>query len=202
MLKHKHVRHIIVMTRLDRLDAWQRWEYKHTTLLLFALAIFILLLDTALMAAVFSGITGLGLLGAFLAGMLFVSLFTAAPAVVMLAQLGEPLGIVPVALIAGLGAMLGDYIILRFAEDKVAYELKPLAMKVGIPQAIGWLQGRRSTTWLVKLTGAAVIASPLPDEIGVGLLGMGRTGRTEFLVVCFLLNAAGIALLLLAAAAL
>lgn len=185
-----------------RLDRWQRWEYKHTSLLLLALAVFILLLDSALMAAVFEGVSRLGYVGALIAGILFVSLFTAAPAVALLITLSQSLGLVEVALIAGAGAMLGDYLILRFAEDKVAYELKPLALKLGIPQTIGWLQGRRSTTWLVKLTGAIVIASPLPDELGVGLLGVGKATKVEFLALCFVLNAAGIALVLLAARAL
>lgn len=184
------------------LDAWQRWEYKHTTLLIVALIIFVLMLDTALMAAVFDGMTRLGYLGALLAGVLFVSLFTAAPAVVMLIALSESLNPVVIALIAGTGAMLGDYLILRFAEDKVAYELKPIALRLGIPQAIGWLQGRRATTWLVKLTGAFVIASPLPDELGVGLLGVGTASKTEFLALCFALNTGGIGLLLWAARAL
>lgn len=196
MTKQKDVPKVF---RYLKLDSWQRWEYKHTTTLLITLAIFILLLDTALMAAIFQGVTELSYLGVLIAGVLFVSLFTAAPAVVMLIGLSESLGVLPVAIVGGIGAMLGDYLILRFAEDKVAYELKPLALKAGIPQAIGWLQGRRSTTLLVKAIGAIIIASPLPDEIGVGLLGVSKASKAEFLVICFLLNSSGIALLLLIA---
>lgn len=179
------------------LDRWQRWEYKHTTVLIVSLLAFVAILDTALAATVLDSIAGLGYIGAFIAGLLFVSLFTAAPSVVLLVTLAAS-GLNPwlIALVAGLGSMTGDYIILRLVEDKLAYELKPIALRLGIPQAIKYLQGRAATTWLVRLLGAVIIASPLPDEIGIGLLGASRLGKLQFLGLCYVLNAAGIALLL------
>lgn len=180
------------------LDAWQRWEYKHTTQVIIALLVFILLLNTSIMATVFNGVEQLGYFGAFLAGLLFVSLFTAVPAFFLLVGFDglHPLG---VALMAGLGSMIGDYLILKYAEEQVAYELKPLAFKFGIPQTIGYLQGSKSTLGLVRLLGAAIIASPLPDEIGIGLLGMGKLNRAAFLAICYVLNTAGILFIVLAA---
>jgi hypothetical protein len=183
------------------LDRWQRWEYKHTTGLLIALVVFILLLDTSFMTTIFDACSRLGYLGAFVAGILFVSVFTAIPGVAMLLSF-EALNPVLVALIAGLGSMIGDYLILKFLEDRVAYELKPIAFKFGIPQTIKYLQGKRSTLGLVRFIGALIIASPLPDEIGIGLLGIGKLNKSSFLVICYLLNTAGILLILLSAKAL
>jgi hypothetical protein len=104
---------------------------------------------------------------------------------------------VAVALIAGLGSMVGDYLILRLFEDKVAYELKPIAFKFGIPQTISYLQGKKSTLGLVRVVGALIIASPLPDEIGIGLLGIGKLSKPLFLLICYLLNTAGILIIML-----
>ncbi len=183
------------------MDRWQSWEYKHTTGLLIALVIFISLLDTSFMTTVFDLCSKLGYFGAFVAGVLFVSVFTAIPGVALLLSF-DSLNPILVALIAGLGSMVGDYLILRFLEDKVAYELKPIAFKFGIPQTIKYLQGRRSTLGLVRFIGALIIASPLPDEVGIGLLGVGKLNRTSFLVVCYVLNTVGIFLILLSAKAL
>lgn len=191
--------HKIKQTLQNRLylDAWQRWEYKHTTALAVALVIFILLLDTSFMTTIFDVIAKMSYAGIFIAGMLFVSIFTAIPALVLLLSFSEFNPLI-VALIAGLGSMVGDYLILKYAEDQVAYELKPLAFKFGIPQTIAYLQGRKPTLGLVRLIGALIIASPLPDEIGIGLLGMGKLNKISFLVICYVLNAAGILLILLA----
>lgn len=137
----------------------------------------------------------LGYAGVFLSGLLFVSLFTAVPAVVLLLSF-TGMNTLAVALVAAAGAMLGDYLILRYVEYEVAYELKPLAYRFGIPQAVSYLQGRKSTLGLVRLLGALIIASPFPDEIGIGLLGMGKMRRAAFLAVCYILNVSGILVIL------
>ncbi len=183
------------------LDAWQRWEYKHTTFVIVSLILFILLLDTSFMVTAFDTLSKLGYAGVFIGGVLFVSVFTAVPAVVLLISFTD-LNPVLLSMVAGLGAMVGDFIILQFVEDKVAYELKPIAYKFKIPQAISYLQGRKSTLGLVRLIGAFIIASPLPDEIGIGLLGMGKLNKISFLLTCYLLNTVGILLIVLTARAL
>lgn len=182
------------------LDAWQSWEYKHTTRVIIALLVFILLLNTSIMTTAFGAVEAMGYVGIFLSGVMFVSLFTAIPAFLLLVSFGDfnPLAI---AVVAGLGSMIGDYLILRYAEEQVAYELKPIAFRFGIPQTIGYLQGKKSTLGLVRLLGALIIVSPLPDEIGIGLLGMGKLNRAAFLAICYTLNTIGILLVVLAARA-
>src|SRR3990170_7508320 len=99
--------------------AWKAWPYKHMTLVALIITAFILLLDTAIMSAFFEFSRGVGYIGAFIAGMLSVSLFTAAAGVVILFELGQVLD--PLALIgfATLGSVLADFIILRFFEDNI-----------------------------------------------------------------------------------
>lgn len=188
-------------SRNKSFDTWQRWEYKHTTGLSIAVLVFILLLDTSLMATVFETFKNFGYTGAFIAGVLFVSVFTAVPAVALLLSFSD-LNPIAVALVAGAGSMIGDYLILKLLEDKVAYELKPIAFRFGIPQTISYLQGRKSTLGFVRLIGALIIASPLPDEIGIGLLGIGKLNKLSFLAICYVLNSVGILLIMLGAEAL
>src|SRR5687767_11279074 len=69
------------------LDGWQKWEYKHTTLVALSLVLFIMLLDTAIFAFFMEWVLELEYLGAFLIGLLFVSLFSTTPAVVLIVLL-------------------------------------------------------------------------------------------------------------------
>jgi uncharacterized membrane protein YdjX (TVP38/TMEM64 family) len=40
--------------------------------------------------------------------------------------------------------------------------------------------------------GAIIIASPLPDEMGVGLMGISKLKTSQFILLSFVLNAIGI----------
>ena len=61
---------------------------------------------------------GLKFLGSFVSGIFFVSVFTAVPATVIIAELAKTDSIFLVALFGGLGALFGDLIIFKFIYDK------------------------------------------------------------------------------------
>lgn len=171
---------------------WKRWPYKHTTLLVIAIALFIVFLDSAIMVAFFEWSTELGYIGAFIAGMLFVSLFTATPAVVVLfelAQGNDPWG---VALWATAGSLVGDYIILNIFEDKFVDEFNLIMRKMGMNRTMRKLRTKRYRVFEGVL-GFAVVASPLPDEIGLALLDISHLSKFRILVLCAIANFAGIA---------
>lgn len=171
------------------------FEYKHTTAAIITIVLFVLALDTAIVKALIDEIVGLGLIGVFLAGMLFVSFFTAAPAIVLLATFTQDYNIFVVSLIGGLGAMLGDWIILKTFEDKIGSELVPLAKKLKLMDFISLLH-KKSYAGITATIGAIIIASPLPDEAGLALLGLSKISTIKLLVLTFVLNAAGIYILL------
>jgi len=58
------------------------------------------------------------------------------------------------------------------------------------------------TKWILVLAGAIFISSPLPDEIGLALMGISRYNRGKILTICFALNFAGAYAVILAANAL
>jgi len=161
------------------------------------MAVFVLLLDSVIVQTLLKDIVNLGYLGMLLTGILFVSFFTAAPAVALLLSFADIYNPLIIALVAGCGAMLGDFIILRFAEDQIGHELKPVAKKLKLIGFINLLHKKRFK-FITATVGAIVIASPFPDETGIALLGLSRISSLQLLLLTFALNSAGIFVLILA----
>lgn len=170
---------------------WRRWKYENTILLILSLLLLFYLAQTPVLDAIITRVGNLGYLGAFLAGIGFVSTFTVAPAMVVIFHLAEILNPIEVALLAGLGAMIGDYILFRFMKDRVFDELRPLFLKLHTPKT-KILFKSPYFAWVLPVFGAFIIASPLPDEVGVGMLGLSRIKKWQFFVLAFALNAIGI----------
>lgn len=173
---------------------WKRWPYKNTTLLVLGLMVFVLMARSPAADSAIKQIGDLGYLGAFVAGIFFVSTFTVVPAGYVLFTLAENLHPLEVALLAGLGAMIGDYIIFRLVRDQIFDELKPILTRLQHP-AFRTLFKTPYFNWLLPVIGAAVIVSPLPDEVGVSLLGLSKIRKWQFFMITFSLNAIGIFLI-------
>lgn len=180
-------------------DHWKNWQYKNTTLLLASLLVFFLLLNYSnTFSEILRRIGTLGYTGAFLSGLFFVSIFTVVPTTVIIFDLARTLNPLIVAVFAGLGAVLGDYLIFRFLKDKVFEELSPIFSKTG-GTFIKKLFMTPFFIWLIPIIGAFIIASPLPDEIGISLLGLSKVKTWHFIVITFLLNSIGIFLIIILA---
>ena len=72
------------------------------------------------------------------------------------------------------GAMLGDLIIFFFIRDRFAddiiHSMKPSVSRHVLNSFhLGFLK------WISPILGALIIASPLPDEFGLTLLGLSKT---------------------------
>ncbi len=170
---------------------WKHWHYKNTTLLVLSLVTFFFLAKTPEIDSLIKQAGTLGYIGAFIAGIFFVSTFTVAPAAVVLYHLADSLHPLEIALLAGLGAMIGDYIIFKYLKDKIFIELRPLFLRHGKPY-IRVLYRSPYFIWMLPVFGAFIIASPFPDEIGVGILGLSKIKRWQFFLLSLVLNAIGI----------
>lgn len=177
---------------------WENWPYKNTTLLILSLVLFFYLLKSSAVLNFIEMIGVLGYLGSFISGIFFVSIFTVAPASAILFEIAKNLDPLFVAITAGAGAVIGDYIIFRFLKDRVFEELSPLIKKAG-GSLIAKLFSSPFFTWIIPILGAFIIASPLPDEVGIGLMGLSKVKNWQFLLITFLLNAAGIFLVIIVA---
>lgn len=190
----------ILDTTLDLNKKWKHWHYKNTALLILSIVTFFYLAETPQIKNTIEFIGGFGYIGAFIAGALFVSIFTVAPASIALFYLAETLDPVGIAVAAGAGSVVGDYLIFRFLKDKIYEELRPFFMGHG-GKPLQKLFKTPYFAWSLPLIGAFIIASPLPDEVGLGMLGLTKIKVWQLMGVLFLLNAVGIFLIVTAARA-
>lgn len=178
------------------------WAYKNTTLLAISLVVFILVLETPIVVALLDHVRTLGHIGAVIAGMLFVSTFTVAPGTAILFHIAEEFDPVMIALHAGIGAVVGDLLIYRFFKDGVFKELAPLVKRHGGAGLKALIQSPQFT-WFTPVLGAIIIALPIvPDEIGIGLMGLSRVKEWQFILLTYVPNVFGVLLVVLAAQAL
>lgn len=140
-------------------------------------------------------------LGVFVAGMLFTSVFTVAPATVALGTIAAANDILTVAVIGGLGALIGDLIIFRFLKEHLTDDLIKLMRINRGKKMIRWLN-LPPFRWTLAAVGAVLVASPLPDELGLTLMGLSKINSFLFGLISFSFNALGIYLVGLAARAL
>lgn len=174
------------------------WKFKNTFLLILSLIIFIFLIQTPLIDKVIKYIGSFGYISAFFSGVFFISTFTVVPSSVILFHLSEFLNPYIVALLAGIGAMLGDYIVFRFIKDKVFEEWYIFFKRFKLPR-IKKLFKTPYFAWMLPVLGAIIIASPIPDEIGISLLGLSKIKKWQFFIITFVLNTVGILIIILSA---
>lgn len=179
---------------------YKNWRYKNTAFLVLSMLTLYYFADSAVVKGVINHIGNLGYIGAFLSGIFFVSIFTVAPSAVILFHIAESYNPLWTAIIAGVGAVVGDYIIFRFLRDRIFQELHPLIIKMEGKHLRSWFSSPYFS-WLIPFIGAFIIASPLPDEIGIGMLGLSKIKNWQFLGLSFALNSLGIFLTVLLARA-
>jgi hypothetical protein len=170
---------------------YRAWGYKNTTALLLSLVVFFYFAESTIIQNLINKIGEYGYVSAFIAGIFFVSTFTVTPAAVVLFNLAHDLNPYIVAILAGIGAVIGDYVIFRFLRDNVFEELKPFFLDHG-GSYIARLFHSPYFVWLFPVFGALIIASPLPDEAGVSLLSLSKLKNWQFILLSFILNATGI----------
>ncbi|HSW81274.1 MAG TPA: hypothetical protein VLG40_02655 [Candidatus Saccharimonas sp.] len=179
-------------------DLWLRYEYKHTTIAIVALTLFIVLFDAAFFNGAIEYLKQQTYVGAFVAGLLSASFFTAAPAVILTIELATgPFDPLLLALIAGIGNAVGDMFLLLFFEERIFHELRPLLKKLGFVHKRRGRRKRMSAPML--LTGSFILMTPLPDEVGLGLLGISHFPKVFIFIICLALNTFGAAIVVLAA---
>jgi len=151
-----------------------------------------LLVKTGIIKNLLASTQEMEFIGSFIAGMFFTSIFTTAPAIVALGEIAQlSSSIVPVAIFGSFGALCGDLIIFRFMRDRLGKDIMHLIKNSGN----GWLKSvirLKFFRWLTFFLGALVIASPLPDELGLTMMGFSKTRTSLFIPVSLIFNFLGI----------
>jgi hypothetical protein len=144
----------------------------------------------------------LEVIGAFIAGMFFTSMFTIAPAIVALGEISQNNSLVMTAVMGAAGAVLGDLVIFHFIRDRFSEHVMELANQNGIGKRIKKLFKNKILRRSSLVIGGLIIASPLPDELGIGILGASKMSPVLFALLSFGFNFIGIIVIGLTARAL
>lgn len=135
-----------------------------------------------------SGLTFVG--AALVAGFFFSSVLTSAIATASFLILGQNHNPLVVSAIGGVGAAIGDGLILKIIKNDVIADLEVLTKPFA---------GRTKFIFQSKILhkplailAAVIIASPLPDELGLTILGLIKFKPKHFYVLSFFLNTIGI----------
>ena len=129
--------------------------------------------------------------------------FTAAPATSVLLIIAKEQNIFLSALIAGLGALVGDLILFKFIKYSFSFaeEIKEIKHEKVYVYLSGKINGKMPSLfkkYLAVVFAGFLIASPLPDEVGVSLLAFSNKISTKiFSVLAYSLNTIGIFVVLL-----
>lgn len=169
-----------------------KWKYKNLTVVFASIILAIVLFKNEWLHSYLLSIGEFGYIGAFIAGILFVSTFTVATGSLILLILAEKLSPIELDLIAGLGAVVGDLLIFRLVKDELSSELRSLYNLFDHKHHLRKLFHSKYFNWTLPVIGAIIIASPLPDEMGVSLMGISKMKSTSFVLVSYILNSIGI----------
>ncbi|HUD19056.1 MAG TPA: hypothetical protein VMR81_01255 [Patescibacteria group bacterium] len=171
-------------------------HYIHLALLVISIVVAIIFLRTDLLHSYILHLGKLEYVGALVGGFFFVSTFTIAPASIVLYILAQTMPIWILAPIAGIGAMIGDFLMFQFLKDAdLSGEISGLFKRFG-SKKVKHLIHSRYFHWMLPVVGALIIISPLPDELGVSLMGISKLKWYRFLLLSFTLNTLGIFFLL------
>lgn len=141
----------------------------------------------------------LGYLGIFIAGMCFAFGFSA-PFAVGFFLTASIDNIFFAACIAGVGALVSDLLIFKMIRFSFMDEFERLRKSRAIVEVNRTLSSRflyRIRNYLLFVFAGIVIASPLPDELGVSMLaGLTKIKVRILAVISFLMNSFGIFIIL------
>ena len=152
----------------------------------------LVLVRTDALVSILTSTQELEFLGSFIAGMFFTSIFTTAPAIVTLGEIAQANNLYLTAILGGLGAVVGDLIIFRFVKDRLSEHLVELVKEERMFRRFRKLFRARLFRWSTFLLGGLVLASPLPDELGVSMLGAAHMSVSRFMLISFTFNSLGI----------
>jgi|GEM_PF-220176 len=193
-----------------------RWRYRNSIAFLLTLLSIYFIARTEFFRNFISGLGEFGYLGSFIAGLFYTFSFTIAASLILLYFLGKSLNLFLLALFASFGALLGDFVIFKFVRDNLSNEIKLLLEDVKnsihfnnsfffktfpfsnmilsrtFQNFVEKIYSSKFFKFFFKIVGYIIIASPIPDEIGITFIGLTKTRKREFIPLVFILNFMGI----------
>lgn len=135
-------------------------------------------------------------LSEFIAGMLYASFLTSPISIAIIAVLAKGSNPILVAMVAGLGAAFSDFLIVRFFRDHLSQDINFVSRGLHLKKINDFLT-KWKMDFIIPLTGAIIVASPLPDEMGLVMLGVSKLKYSHLAILTYILNTAGILIIVL-----
>jgi hypothetical protein len=154
----------------------------------------IFLVKFGILESILSVSSGFSILSSFVAGFFWTSVFTISPASIAIAHLSHSIDAVTLAAWGAFGSMLGDLIIFSFIRDVFSEDIRGAVKASRFKRFLGKTHFT-FLRWFGPLVGALVIISPLPDEIGLSLMGISKMKTRYLIPVAYALNFIGIFLI-------
>lgn len=134
-------------------------------------------------------------LAEFISGILFTSALTTPFSLAMFYVLSDSVHPIQLAAIGGLGAALGDMIIVRIFRYSLFEDISVIKKSLHIKKNTFHIFHNVFFRALGPVLGILIIASPFPDEFGLLLLGASRLNSIQLFLLTYTVNVAGIYLL-------
>jgi hypothetical protein len=134
-------------------------------------------------------------LAAIATGVLYTSILTAPLSIAGFYVLRDNIDPITLAALGGIGAVLGDILILKFIRS--LFSNFPRVGKRGFIKAINKSLKGTFLQPLLIIVGVIFIALPLPDEIGLLMIGASKLSDTKLVIISYILNSLGIYFILL-----
>jgi len=170
------------------------YKYKGLTLIFISIFLTIFLSKYNFLNELLFNLRHTPMLGSFIAGILYVSASTAALGILMLSDLSKTLSPIEIAIVAGLGGVVADFVLFRFFKGDLIGEITPIYNKLG-GKHVTRLMYHKYFRWSLPIVGAIIIASPFPDELGISLMGLTRIKNYQFVLLSLVLDITGVFLL-------
>jgi hypothetical protein len=138
-------------------------------------------------------VTPFGLIGVFIAGMLYTYSFTGSIGALILISIAHDFSPGVIAVVGGIGSLVSDITIFRLIRNDLKKEVDRIG-KSKFVKAVGARPILREK-WFRDAVGAIVLASPFPDEIGIAIMASTKIKEDTFTLVAFIADMVGIFLL-------
>lgn len=160
-------------------------------ILLLSIVAAVVLAHLGVFAHILTLAQGFQIASSFIAGIFFTSMFTVGISSVAFVEIAQNGNATAIALAGAVGAVFGDMVLFIFIRDNLSTDLKEILKKASYKKFIAHFHGG-VFRWLSPLVGALVIASPLPDELGLTLMGMSKMRSIFMIPITFVMNFLGI----------
>jgi hypothetical protein len=169
----------------------ESYLFRDLGIIALSVVIAVILVKTGVLKSLLNSTQEMKLAGSFISGLFFTSIFTTAPATVALGEIARHNSLFWTVFLGGVGAMLGDLVIFRFVKDSLSKDFSVLIKHHASKRLIAVFR-LKFFRWFIAFLGALVIASPLPDELGLAMIGLTKMKNIIFIPVSFVLNCLGI----------